>query len=483
MQAKSANPGGMEEAAQSATEASDGKRRAGRNTAPSPGVTPSMQQYLEIKTANPDSLLWYRMGDFYELFFEDAVVAADALSITLTKRGKHLGEDIPMCGVPVVRADEYLQRLIRQGFRVAVCEQLEDPADARKRGSKAVVHRDVVRLVTPGTLTEDTLLEPNQRNYLTAVLPRLDTDGGVTDLAIAAFDLSTGEFEVGTVADGDAPGELARLLPRELLVPDTIGIPPPLKETFEFVGAAVTPVPRASFDSTNGAFMLSEALGVSDLTAFGEFSRPETAAIGALLRYVSLTQVGKRPVVRPPNRIGAGSTLVIDAATRASLELVRTAAGDRKGSLLAAMDRTVTGPGARELSARLASPLTDTAEINARLDAVGMLVGQDILRTDLRRTLRQCPDIARAISRLSLQRGGPRDLGALRDGLAVARDVANLMGTGATDTLPRDVARALEAISDPAPDLFAAFKSALADELPMLKRDGGYIRAGFSEDL
>jgi DNA mismatch repair protein MutS len=219
-------------------------------------ATPSMAQYLEIKAANPDSILWYRMGDFYELFFEDAVVAAAALSIVLTKRGKHLGEDIPMCGVPVVRADDYLQRLIKQGYRVAVCEQLEDPAEARKRGAKAVVRRDVVRLVTPGTLTEDTLLDAKARNYLTAVfIAPASGKAGKTiegELAIASLDISTGECEVGTLARDDLPGELVRLSPSEIIATDQGLLDPDLKRWIGIVGAASTPVAGASFDSLAG---------------------------------------------------------------------------------------------------------------------------------------------------------------------------------------------------------------------------------------
>jgi DNA mismatch repair protein MutS len=349
-------------------------KTAGASAIPAidPSATPSMRQYLEIKTANPDSLLWYRMGDFYELFFQDAVVASEALGIVLTKRGKHLGEDIPMCGVPVARADEYLQRLIRQGFRVAVCEQLEDPAEARKRGAKAVVKRDVVRLVTPGTLTEETLLDARARNYLIALFPALeDAANGEPATALAVFELSTGESEIGLVLSSDLPGEIARLLPREILIPDTIDLDEPTTAAAAAVDAAITPVPTRSFDSLGGETNLRDMLGVSDLAAFGAFTRAELAAAGALLRYVDLTQVGQKPVLRPPRRIGAGATLVIDAATRMSLELVRSTSGERRGSLLAAMDRTLTGAGARELTARISAPLIDPAEIDARLDATG----------------------------------------------------------------------------------------------------------------
>ncbi len=446
-----------------------------------PGVTPSMAQYLEIKTANPDSLLWYRMGDFYELFFNDAVVAAEALGIVLTKRGKHLGEDIPMCGVPVVRADEYLQRLIRQGFRVAVCEQLEDPAEARKRGSKAVVHRDVVRLVTPGTLTEDALLDAKARNYLTAVFQR---PGDGREFALASLDISTGEFEIGAVAGADLSGELVRLFPGEIIAQDDLLQDTDLARTGALISAALTPVAEAMFDSLAGERMMGDHLGVSDLGAFGTFSRGELAAVGALLKYVELTQIGKRPTVRPPRRSGSGATMMIDAASRANLELVRSTSGDRQGSLIAAIDRTVTGAGARELAARIASPLSALQDIAARQDAVGFFVEHAQLRDDLRRELRGAPDVARAISRLALQRGGPRDLGAVRDALAVAQRCAGLIQqAGMPVGLPQALGQLVDALLKPPPELGAALVDALVDELPALKRDGGYIRPGHDAAL
>jgi DNA mismatch repair protein MutS len=406
-----------------------------------PGVTPSMAQFLEIKAAHPDSILFYRMGDFYELFFHDAVQAAEALGIVLTKRGKHLGDDIPMCGVPVVRADEYLLKLIAAGFRVAVCEQMEDPAAARKRGSKAVVHRDVVRLVTPGTLTEDSLLDARARNYLTAVLAGpVRGKGGANGeaaqmMALASLDISTGELEVGEVARADFAGEMVRLGSGEVIAADVVLADADVAKGIALAGSAVTPVPAATFDSLAGERQLKAQLGVADLAAFGAFSRRELAALGALLKYVELTQIGRQPCLRPPRRSGPAAHLVIDAATRTSLELTRSTSGDRKASLLAAIDRTVTGPGARELAARLASPLRDVHAIRTRLDAVELLRDDEALREDLRRTLRQAPDLARALSRLALQRGGPRDLGAVRDSLAAAQACATLLRS-ATSTFP-----------------------------------------------
>lgn len=443
-------------------------------------ATPSMAQYLEIKTANPDSLLWYRMGDFYELFFEDAVVASQALGIVLTKRGKHLGQEIPMCGVPIHRADDYLQKLIKKGYRVAVCEQLEDPAEARKRGAKAVVRRDVVRLVTPGTLTEDTLLDAKARNYLTALL--LSPDQG--RVALASLDISTGEFEVGEVGPADLPGELVRLAPSEILHADTLFADSRLEGALQSANAARTPVPEASFDTLSGERQLKARLGVADLSGLGGFTRLELAAVGALMKYVELTQIGRQPVVTPPKRSGTGAILVVDAATRTSLELVRTASGERANSLLGAIDRTVTGAGSRELAARISSPLADARAINARLDAVGFLASNDPLRDDLRRALRQAPDIARAVARLAFGRGGPRDLGAVRDGLASAAECAELLTHSAEPMgLPADLAASLEALTAPTAALRDALTGTLADELPVLRRDGGFVREGARPDL
>jgi len=452
-------------------------------------ATPSMAQFLEIKAANPDSLLWYRMGDFYELFFEDAVVASAALGIVLTKRGKHQGSDIPMCGVPIHRADEYLQRLIRQGYRVAVCEQLEDPAEARKRGSKAVVRRDVVRLVTPGTLTEETLLEPAARNYLTALFRVAGgTEGpsiaaGVT-LALASLDISTGEFEIGEIAGRDLPGELVRLAPGEVIAAETIAGEAEMRQWIAAAGGALTPVPSAYFDSLSGERSLKSSLGVTELGGFGTFSRAELAAIGALLKYVELTQIGKKPVLRAPRRAGAGAGLVIDAASRASLELTRSTSGDKRGSLLAAIDRTVTGPGARELAARLTSPLRDIAAIESRLDVIGFLLDADRLREETRAALKSVPDMARAVSRLAFARGGPRDLAAVRDGLRQATAIAALLAREEREcVLPADLALFARDLASADGALSRALSKALVEAPPHSRRDGAFVRDGYRDEL
>ena len=447
-------------------------------------ATPMIAQYLEIKLANADCLLFYRMGDFYELFFEDAEIASRALGIALTKRGKHLGTDVPMCGVPVHAADDYLQRLIAQGHRVAVCEQIEDPAEARKRGPKAVVRRDVVRLVTPGTLTEETLLDARSHNFLTALFRAAGKEGSEPAYALASLDISTGELIASSVRLSDLAGELARLKPGEVLVGDDSAGVAELRRLIEEAGAALTPCPRAHFDSVRGERGLKNRLGVAALDAFGEFTKPELAALGGLLTYVEITQVGKAPLLRPPRKESAGSLLVIDAATRANLELVRSNQGARAGSLLAAIDRTVTAAGARELAGRLGSPLTDAAAVNARLDAVGYLCEEPRLRQALREELKAAPDLARALGRLALGRGGPRDLGAVRDAIASAHALAgSLADAGAALGLPQELASIVERLESASARIEAALSAALADSLPVNARDGGFIADGFSKDL
>ncbi|MEM7398290.1 MAG: DNA mismatch repair protein MutS [Pseudomonadota bacterium] len=443
-----------------------------------------MAQYLEIKAANADSLLFYRMGDFYEMFFEDASVASRALGIALTKRGKHLGEDIPMCGVPVHAADDYLQKLIALGHRVAVCEQTEDPAEAKKRGSKAVVRRDVVRLVTPGTLTEESLLDARAHNFLTSLFREPRREGAEPRFALASIDISTGELITASCRLIDLPGELARIRPGEVLIGDDLASDESLRARIEEAGAVLTPCPRAHFDSTRGERALKEWLGVAALDAFGDFSRAERAALGGLLTYVELTQVGRMPLLRPPRRETADRLLLIDAATRVNLELVRSNQGTRDGSLLAAIDRTVTAAGARELSSRLSSPLTDAEAVNARLDAVGYLADEPRLRQDLRDGLKAAPDLARALGRLAFGRGTPRDLGAVGVAIGAAHALATrLLSAGETLGLPRELMGIAERLAQAPSGVAESLAAALAEELPVNARDVGFVRAGYDSDL
>ena len=443
-------------------------------------ATPAMAQYLELKAAHPDYLLFYRMGDFYELFFDDAKVASETLGIALTKRGKHAGEDVPMCGVPVHAAEDYLHKLIAAGHRVAICEQMEDPAEAKKRGSKAVVRREVVRLVTPGTLTEEKLLEPARHNYLLAIASARKG----AELAIAWMDISTGDFHVMPVSPQELAAELERVNPGEIILPDALEQDEAIAAALKALGAAITPLPASRFDSVSGERRLKEHFNVAALEGFGQFSRAEVAAAGALLDYVALTQIGALPAMRPPKRAERGHWMHIDAAARRSLELVKTQSGARQGSLLSVMDFTRTPAGARLLAERVSAPLADAAAINARLDAVQWFVERPELREAVREQLRRAPDMERALSRLSLKRGGPRDLAAIREGLAAGAVLAQTLDEAArVDQPPALLAQALETLARPDGGLHAKLAEALADELPLLARDGGFVREGFSAEL
>jgi DNA mismatch repair protein MutS len=440
-------------------------------------ATPAMAQYHAAKRAHPDCLLFYRMGDFYELFFDDAVKASAALDIALTKRGQQAGQDIPMCGVPAHAVDGYLARLIRHGFKVAVCEQMEDPAEARKRGAKAVVRREVVRVVTPGTITEDALLDARAHNYLAA----LADAGG--DFGLAWLDMSTGDFHTQPVVVAELGAALARLDAGEILLPERILREPKLFDLFADRKAALSPLPSPRFDSDNGRRRLEKLYGVQALDAFGGFSRAELAAAGALVDYVETTQQGKLPRLSPPRRLARGAVLEIDAATRRNLELMRSLAGERRGSLLATIDRTRTGAGARLLASWLAAPLTDSRAIAARQDMVAYFVEQERLRTDLRERLRRAPDMERALSRLSLGRGGPRDLAAVRDALKEAAAVREALEPRPTlATAPAPLAQAARDLGHHA-ELTDRLRRALAEDLPLLARDGGFIAARYEPEL
>ncbi|MCK0141364.1 DNA mismatch repair protein MutS [Aliiroseovarius sp. F20344] len=430
-----------------------------------------MAQFLEIKDGYQDALLFYRMGDFYELFFDDAVAAAEALDIALTKRGKHLGEDIPMCGVPFHAAEGYLLTLIRKGFRVAVCEQMENPAEAKKRGSKSVVKRDVVRLVTPGTLTEESLLDARRHNFL-AAFNEVRGEG-----ALAWVDISTGAFRVMPCPPVRLGPELARLAPREVLVSEAgyqnyAGI---MTES----GASPTELGRAAFDSTGAEKRLLDLYKIGSLDAFGSFSRAELGAMGAIVEYLDITQKGKLPLLRAPVKELAHGTMQIDAATRRNLELTHSLSGGRDGSLLSVIDRSVTSGGGRLLERRISSPSRTLPEINARLDAVRFLVEQRLICENTREFLRNVPDIDRALSRLGLERGGPRDLGAIRNGLAAANDLADSLSQS---DLPSKLAEASANLRGH-DDLIELLDQALVAEPPLLARDGGYIAPGYNEEL
>jgi DNA mismatch repair protein MutS len=442
-------------------------------------VTPMMAQYMEIKTANPDCLLFYRMGDFYELFFEDAQVASRALGIVLTKRGKHLGEDIAMCGVPIERSDDYLQRLISSGHRVAVCEQIEDPAEARKRGPKSVVRRDVVRLVTPGTLTEERLLDPGRANLFVALArQRLSETNWL--FGIAAVDISTGVFEVYETDLSGLAALLARLEPREIVAGEAILADEGLARILRETGAALAPLGRASTEGAISERRLLEFYGVATLDGFGPLTRAEVNAASAAIAYIERTQFSSRPRLSRPSRAQDSATLEVDAATRASLELARTLSGQRNGSLLSILDRTTTPAGARTLADWLAAPLRDCAKIAARHESVGFFANDPLIRMDVRQGLKSVPDMMRALGRLALERGGPRDLAALRDGLLAARECGVKLEAENPPYLLAKAAAFLAGVDLALPQEFGV---ALADELPLDRRNGQFIRPAYDAGL
>ncbi len=439
-------------------------------TAKETTVTPMMAQYLEIKAQYPDALLFYRMGDFYELFFDDAVAASAALDIALTKRGKHAGDDIPMCGVPVHSAENYLLTLIRKGFRVAVGEQMESPEQAKKRGSKSVVQRDVVRLVTPGTLTEESLLEARRHNYLAALARVRD------EWALAWTDISTGAFHVMFLGRARIGAELARLAPSEVLT--TEGVEQDLREVLGDLGLDPTILGAASFDSAAAEDRLQKLFKVQTLSGFGAFGRAELSAMGALVDYLDITQKGRLPMLLPPRQEQVSRILQIDAATRRNLELTQSLQGGRTGSLLSVIDMTVTSAGARLLERRVGSPSRDLSVIQERLQAVQWAV-EGTMSAPLRDALKHVPDVDRALSRLALDRAGPRDLAAVRSAIAQAGVIA--MNVSDQD-LPDLLKRSCEALCGHEA-LLGLLDAALVAEPGLRVSDGGFVTQGYDSAL
>ncbi|WP_260482836.1 DNA mismatch repair protein MutS [Sphingomicrobium flavum] len=424
-------------------------------------MTPMMAQYHALKEEAGEALLFYRMGDFFELFFDDAKVAAQCLDIALTKRGKDGGDDVPMCGVPVHAAESYLAKLIRNGHRVAIAEQVETPAEAKKRdGSKALVRRAIIRLVTPGTLTEENLLEARAANWLAAIGKAGD------DWAIAAADISTGRFELIACGPGDLRAELARLDPAETIAADRVP------------GIATTPG-QGGFDSMGGEKALKARFGVKTLDGFGAPSRAELAAAGGLLTYLDATQKDAATFLAAPHRIERSGHMAIDPATRDSLEITRTQTGSLKGSLLDNLDRCVSAGGKRLFAQDLSAPLTDRAAIERRLAAVQHFAEDQLRREDARRQLKAMPDIARALGRLVAGRGSPRDLGQLRDGLVAAAELSHSLKG---DELPELIASLLpRMVGHDA--LIEELARAITPSPPIDTSKGGYIAEGFDAAL
>ena len=445
-------------------------------------ATPAMKQYLTLKSQYPDSLLFYRMGDFYELFFEDALAASQLLDIALTKRGKHAGDDIPMCGVPVHSHEAYLEKLIASGRKVAICEQLETPEEAKKRGGyKAVVTRDVVRIVTPGTITEENLLSARESSYLAALS---QTRG---QWALAWLDVSTGAFHVLATARERVAADLARISPKELLLPDTLWQNEPLMETLSEWKGVMTSQPDSQFDARKAERILTEHYGVHSLEVFGDLQPADMSACGALLEYLRLTQLTQLPRLDVPQKEQFASAMVMDAATRRNLELTQTLFGTRKGSLLSVIDHTVTASGARLLANWIMSPLMQVDAIRARQDAIDWCLKNAGLHALCVGVLRQTPDMERALSRLCLERGGPRDMQHILTALKAVRSIKEAIQLQQQDVvfahaMPPMVRQWLQDFGTHG-TLIDELERALAEELPLLARDGQFIRAGYRTDL
>ncbi len=452
-------------------------------------LSPAMSQYLQIKQEHKDYLLFYRMGDFYELFFDDAVTASKALDIALTKRGTCDDKPIPMCGVPFHAYESYLAKLIRQGFKVAICEQMEDPKDAKKRGYKSIVRREVVRLVTAGTLTEEPLLSAKRNNFLLTVSKQGE------NLGLAWLDISTGDFFLQELSlkdkseDAVLSGVLSRLSPVETIFSDSYLQNPKIFNVLNDYRDQLTVLPQARFNSENAKKRMMNTFSVTTLDVFGNFTKAEIAAAGVLLDYVESTQKGKIPLISHPQKISENVIMEIDGATRRSLELVDSLSGDKSSCLLNVIDRTVTGAGGRLLASRVANPLKNADEINSRLDIVEFFVAYSRIRSDFREVLKSCPDIERAVSRLVVGRGGPRDLINVGQTLGAIPQIRNILHScqlNNADNMLGDLPNPLKKIVSSLGNhsvLVSDLRDALAEDVPLLARDGGFIKTGYSAAL
>lgn len=435
-------------------------------------LTPMMVQYHEIKSHHKDALLFYRMGDFYEMFFEDAIAASEALDIALTKRGKTNDTDIPMCGVPVHSADQYLQQLIRRGFRVAVCEQLENPAEAKKRGHKAIVRREVVRVITPGTLTEDSLLAADRNNYIAAI-HRIRNS-----ISLAWADISSGSFNVTSFPLINLSSHLSRIAPKEVLYPESFSAQ--LLTVIKGTTDAHTPIADIHFESLTAKNRLVELFEVVTLDAFGQFQRSELSCLGAIIAYLDMTQHGKIPKLQFPIKEKSEDTLQIDSATRKNLEISRNLAGGKENTLLSVMDQTKTASGARMIEKWLANPSTNLGLIARRQNEVGNFYSQPDARREVRDKLKMVPDLQRSLSRLGLERGNPRDLNAIKIGINQAFLIEQEIQ--AMKKVSEQLKTSLGFLKK-LKNLAAELTQAMVSDVPITAKDGNFIAKGYNSEL
>jgi len=444
------------------------------------GHTPMMAQYHIIKQAHPQCLLFYRMGDFYEMFYDDAITAAAVLDITLTKRGKSNGDDIAMCGVPFHSYEPYLAKLIRAGYKVAICEQTETPDQAKARAkanglpaSKALVNREVSRIVTQGTLTEDHLLSAKESNYIAALCEIRD------EYALSWLELSTGEFWTQKGSYTEIFAALARIDCKELLISDKLIHEPHLFERFAPFKDIITPQSPTFFNAENAKKKLEDSFEVDSLDSFGDFSRGQIAASGAVLDYIIRTQKGNLPYIRPPIEIASHDVMEIDAATRQNLEILRTLNGTRKGALISILDKTKSSLGGRLLQKRLSAPLYNKGIINQRYDEVDAFTKDMRLLDEAETLIKTVPDIERALSRITIGRGGPKDLIMIREGLARAEGIQQLIA----NIQSLNAISASNTLNTSAKQLKEKLNSALNDSAPLFARDGGFIKDGYSAKI
>ena len=432
-------------------------------------MTPMLAQYMQIKNENPDCLLFFRLGDFYELFYDDAVTAAGILNITLTKRSREKDQDVPMCGVPFHAAEGYIAKLIQANQKVAICEQLETPEEAKKRGYKAIVQRGIVRIITPGTLTEQNLLDEKSHNYLACVVPDKKQWG------LAYVDISTGDFWVTAGPIQQMIQQALPLRPRELLVPEGSAESSSVQKILQETQALLTQQPKNRFYFNSAHKRLLDAYGVATLEGFGTFETLEVQAAGALLEYVHLTQCGSMPPLKPPQAIQANQAVQIDYATMRNLEVFQTLRGERQGSLLTAIDHTQNHMGARLLGQHFLAPTQDPAILNKRLDGISALLAASDLER-VRGCLKAIPDLERILMRLAVNRGGPRDLLQIRSGLDKIAELKNILDELAIDNGLYGHYQDLQNLSH-------MLTQTLADEVPLLAREGGFVKAGYNAEL
>ena len=439
-------------------------------------TTPMFQQFLEIKADNLDCLLFFRMGDFYELFFEDAVIASKELDIALTSRGKYDGDPVPMCGVPHHAYMPYLEKLTKNNYKVAICEQTESPKEAKIRGgTKALVKREVVRIVTPGTLTEEILLDADKNNFL------LSINTNNKNIGISWLDVSTGELYTEECFKNNFLSVIARIRPSEILLMGTVDnyYSDLIKKTFDCV---VSPLIQNINNSKKAEKLICLHFGVKTLASFGRFSENEIITCWSLLDYVSLTQKGNLPPIRFPKSIKNESLMRIDSSTRKSLEISQTLIGNKKGSLIDAVDMTLTAVGARQLDKDISAPLTNIEEINGRLDMIDFLIDSNTVRESIRKILKSSADIDRAKARVILSRGGPRDLESIKLGIEGAHNLDNILDNKKFERFPKDFI-ALKKHLNRCSELLNLLKSILSENLPLFVKDGGFVKKGYSKEL